>query len=121
MGKWSIACRIYPLVLRRSGVYCRPTVAQDNVPERSGRKVAHMDATKTLAPDKHQAHIFEPSPAVPLNPRAAATSQEAAVPEGADSAHTSESNCSLCGAPRNDQIHINGKAEADDESPRWGL
>ena len=80
-----------------------------------------MDETKTSAPDKHQAHVFEPSPAVPLNPGAGATPEEAAVPESADSTHTSEPNCALCGAPQNDQIHMSGKADADNESPRWGL
>jgi hypothetical protein len=80
-----------------------------------------MDETTTSAPDKHQAHIFEPRPTVSLNPRAGATSQEVAGTESADSPHTSESNCALCGAPRNDQLHIDGTAEADNASPRWGL
>jgi hypothetical protein len=79
-----------------------------------------MDETTTLAPDKHQAHIFEPGPAVPLNPRAGATSQDLAGTESAD-AHTGESSCALCGAPRNDRLHIDGTAEADNASPRWGL
>ena len=80
-----------------------------------------MDESTTSAPDKHQAHIFEPGPAVPLNPRAGATSQEVAGTESADSAHTGESTCALCGAPRNDQLHIDGTAEADSTSPRRGL
>jgi hypothetical protein len=80
-----------------------------------------MDESKTSAPDKHQPHIFEPDPTVPLNPRAGATSQEVAGTESADSPRTSESNCALCGAPIGDQLHIEGKAEADAESPKWGL
>jgi hypothetical protein len=80
-----------------------------------------MNETTTTAPDKHQAHIFEPGPAVPLNPRAGATSQEAAAAESAEFPHTGESNCALCGAPRSDQLHIDGTADADNASPRWGL
>jgi hypothetical protein len=33
---------------------------------------------------------------------------------------SSAANCTLCGAPRNDRIHIEGKAEADAESTNWG-
>jgi hypothetical protein len=29
--------------------------------------------------------------------------------------------CALCRKPREDRIHIAGEAEADAESPRWGL
>ena len=77
-----------------------------------------MDESKTSAPDKHQPHAFQPSPEVPLDPRAGAT-QEAAGTEGTDFPQASGSNCALCGAPRDNQIHIEGEAEA--ESPRWGL
>jgi hypothetical protein len=79
-----------------------------------------MDAAKTTAPVKDQPHAFEPSPEVPLDPRAGAQ-QEAAAPEGAELAHSGESNCALCGAPRADKIHVEAQAEADAESPRWGL
>ena len=79
-----------------------------------------MDESKTSAPDKHQPHTFEPSPGVPLDPRAGAT-QEAAGTEGTDLPQASGPNCALCGAPRDNPIHIEGKAEADAESPKWGL
>lgn len=79
-----------------------------------------MDASTTPAPDKHQPHTFEPGPEVPLDPRAGAT-QETAGTEGGSVAQGSGSNCALCGAPRDDQLHIEGKAEAEAESPRWGL
>jgi hypothetical protein len=77
-----------------------------------------MDEAKTSAPDKHQPHPFQSSPEAPLDPRAGAT-QEAAGTEGPDVPQASGPNCALCGAPRDDQIHIEGEAEA--ESPHWGL
>ena len=80
-----------------------------------------MDETTALAPDKHQPHIFEPGSMDSLNPRAEATSQELAGTESAGSPHSSESGCALCGAPRNDRLHIDGTAEADNASPKWGL
>ncbi|HEX7611207.1 MAG TPA: hypothetical protein VF371_00435 [Candidatus Limnocylindrales bacterium] len=79
-----------------------------------------MDEAKTSAPDKHQPHPFQSSPEVPLIPRAGAT-QEAAGTEGTDLPQASGSSCALCGARRDNPIHIEGKAEADAESPKWGL
>jgi hypothetical protein len=29
--------------------------------------------------------------------------------------------CSVCHLPKSDRIHIEGEAEADAESPRWGM
>jgi hypothetical protein len=77
-----------------------------------------MDESKTSAPHKHQPHSFQPGPEVPLDPKAGAT-QEAPGTEGTDLPQASGSNCALCGAPLDDQLHIEGKAEA--ESPKWGL
>jgi hypothetical protein len=79
-----------------------------------------MDESKTSAPEKDQPHPFVSGPEVPLDPRAGAT-QEAAGTEGTDLPQASGANCALCGAPRGAQIHIEGKAEADAESPKWGL
>jgi hypothetical protein len=79
-----------------------------------------MIDSKTSAPDKNAPHAFEPSPEVPLNPRAGAM-QEAVGGAGTDLSQASGSTCALCGAPQGDQLHIEGKAEADAESPRWGL
>jgi hypothetical protein len=33
---------------------------------------------------------------------------------------TGGSNCALCGAPRDALIHVEGKAEANEEKPDWG-
>jgi len=71
-----------------------------------------MAETPMLAPDKNQPHTFEAGPEVP----AAITLTEGAVLPDAGGA-----SCSLCGAPRGAQIHLVGKAEADSQSPRWGL
>lgn len=81
-----------------------------------------MTESRTSAPDKDQPHPFQQGPGVPVvYPRAGATLQEAVGTESTDLPHASEPNCALCGAPRDAQIHIEGKAEADAESPRWGL
>jgi len=81
-----------------------------------------MDEAKTSAPEKDQPHPFVSGPEVPaVSPAPGAMSPETAVTEGTVLAHASGANCALCGAPRGAQIHIEGKAEADAESPRWGL
>jgi len=64
------------------------------------------------APDKDQPHTFEAGPEVPA---AYTLTEGPALPDAGGA------NCSLCGAPRAAQIHLEGKAEADSESPRWGL
>lgn len=79
-----------------------------------------MVESKTAAPDKHEPHAFEPGPEVPFDPRAGATHEEAGA-AGTDLSQTSGSTCALCGAPLGDPLHLAGKAEADAESPRWGL
>jgi hypothetical protein len=81
-----------------------------------------MDEAKTSAPDKDQPHPFQQGLEVPVaHPGAGAMLQDTAVIEETDLPHSSGPNCALCGAPRDDQIHIEGEAEADAESPRWGL
>jgi hypothetical protein len=81
-----------------------------------------MDEAKTSAPDKHQPHPFQSSLEVPIvYPGAPAMLQEPVVTEGTDLPDASGPNCALCGAPQDDQIHIEGEAKADAESPRWGL
>jgi hypothetical protein len=80
-----------------------------------------MDEAKASAPDKHRPHPFQPSTEVfAVYPGAPAMLQEAVVEEGTDLPHASGPKCALCGAPQDDQIHIEGKAEADAESPKWG-
>jgi hypothetical protein len=80
-----------------------------------------MDASKTSAPDKHQPHTFEAGPEVPiLYPRGGAMVSEIQEDDGTILEQPSAANCTLCGAPRNDRIHVEGKAEADAESPNWG-
>jgi hypothetical protein len=82
-------------------------------------RVAPMDESKTSAPDKHQPHVFEPSPEVPIiYPRTGSMLQQG-LPAG-PMGPASSPNCALCGAPRDAQIHIEGNAEAEAESPKWG-
>jgi hypothetical protein len=81
-----------------------------------------MAETEILAPDKDFPHAFEPGPEVPIvYPSSGASLQETSVTEGEAPQHTSGANCALCGAPRGTQIHLDGKAMLDAESPRWGL
>jgi hypothetical protein len=80
-----------------------------------------MNESKTSAPDKHQPHPFQRSTKFPaILGKGEATQEDAAATEGASLPDASEPSCALCGAPREAQIHIEGKAEADAESPKWG-
>jgi hypothetical protein len=76
-------------------------------------RVVTMDESKASAPDKDQPHTFQPAPDSPL--------QQGIPAEGTGQAPAGEPNCALCGAPRGDRKHLEGKAEADTESPNWGL
>jgi hypothetical protein len=70
-----------------------------------------MDEAKASAPDKDRPHPFQTRPeVVGIFPAGPAMLQE--TPGG--------SNCALCGAPRDAWIHVEGKAEANDETPDWG-
>jgi len=80
-----------------------------------------MSETKTLAPVKDEPHPFQPSPEVPVVfARAGAEVQGANDAEAKAPQHVSSAKCALCGAARDVQIHIDGKAEADEDSPKWG-
>lgn len=82
-------------------------------------RVAPMDESKTSAPDKHQPHVFEPSPEVPIAYPRAGSMPLLGVPAAAIDPADGP-NCALCGAPQDARIHTEGKAEADAESPDWG-
>ena len=80
-----------------------------------------MAEPKTSAPDKQQPHPFEVGQEVPiLYPRGGALVAEIQEDDGTILEQSSDARCTLCGAPRNDRIHVEGKAEADAESPNWG-
>ncbi len=79
-----------------------------------------MDETKPT-PDKHQPHAFEAVPDVPsVYPRTGTMLQQGVLAAGMGLPNASNPECALCGAPRNDRIHIDGEAEADAELPKWG-
>jgi hypothetical protein len=81
-----------------------------------------MADTEILAPDKNLPHAFEAGPEVPIvYPSSGASLQETSSTDGEAPQHTSGANCALCRAPRGAQIHLDGKAALDDESPNWGL
>ena len=70
-----------------------------------------MDEAKASAPDKDRPHPFQTLPDVPVvYPAGLPMLQEA----------TGGPNCALCGAPRDAPLHVEGKAEANDETPDWG-
>jgi hypothetical protein len=70
-----------------------------------------VDESKASAPTKDLPHPFQTRPeVVAVSLGAPAMFQETA----------GGPNCALCGAPRDAQIHVEGKAEANDESPNWG-
>ena len=78
-----------------------------------------MDESKTSAPDKHQPHVFEPKPEVPIVNPTAGSMPLLGVPAAA-TGPADRRNCALCGAPQDARIHTEGKVEADTESPDWG-
>lgn len=81
-----------------------------------------MGESSTPTPDRHQPHAFEPTPEVPIVPTGTGIMLEPGMTvEGTGSAGLTASKCALCGAPRGDRIHVEGEAEADAESPHWGL
>ncbi len=70
-----------------------------------------MDEAQTSAPDKDRPHPFQARPeVVAIFPAAPSIMQEA--PGG--------TTCALCGAPRDSRLHVEGKAEANEETPNWG-
>ena len=79
-----------------------------------------MSAPNVSAPVKDQPHPFQPTP------EASATIPGAAGPTGekTDDGTTIEppraENCALCNAPRGDKIHIDGEADANGDSIKWG-
>jgi hypothetical protein len=80
-----------------------------------------MNEVKASAPDKTLPHTFEAGPKVPIvYPRGGAMVAEVPEDDGTILEQPSDANCTLCGTPRGDKIHIEGKVEADTESPKWG-
>ncbi len=79
-----------------------------------------MDKSKAPAPDKDKPHPFQAAPEVPaVYPRSGAMLQETGTTDGEAVHYPSAPNCTLCGAPENEQIHIVGKAQADAEPLHW--
>jgi hypothetical protein len=79
-----------------------------------------MGESNTSAPDKNQPHPFQAGPEVPGDPRSGAMQQETAATDGEVVHQPSAAKCALCGLHEDDQIHVEGKAEADTESLHWG-
>jgi hypothetical protein len=78
-----------------------------------------MDESKTSAPDKDQPHPFQAGPGVPVvYPRTGSMLQQG-LPAG-PMGPASSPKCTLCGAPRDDRVHVEGESQADAESPKWG-
>jgi hypothetical protein len=75
---------------------------------------------RVAAPDPHKPHSFEEvqllSGSMPFPPRGVAGPYVAPPIPGGESRL-----CGLCGKARSDHLHIEGEAEADAESPRWGM
>ena len=99
----------------------RRSLGLDTCPNDEDQRGCQMDESKTSAPDKQQPHPFEVGQEVPiLYPRGGALVAEIQEDDGTILEQPSDARCALCGAPRNDRIHVEGKAEADAESPNWG-
>lgn len=80
-----------------------------------------MTEIKTSAPVKDEPHPFQPAPEVPVVfARAGAEVQGANDADATAPQHLSSAKCALCGATRDVQIHVDGKAEAETDSPKWG-
>jgi len=68
---------------------------------------------------KHQPHVFEEVDVMPDSPPLSALGPLSMYVPPATPAGKSMV-CGVCGLPRRDRVHIEGEAEADAESPRWG-
>jgi hypothetical protein len=69
--------------------------------------------------DKHQPHVFVDMDLMPFSPPL--------VPRGVGSSFNpppipggKSKLCGICHGPKSDRVHIEGEAEADAESPKWG-
>jgi hypothetical protein len=83
----------------------------DNMPERWIERSRPMDEAQASAPDKDRPHPFQARPEiVAIASGGPAMLQE--TPGGP--------TCALCGAPRDARLHVEGKAEANQETPDWG-
>jgi hypothetical protein len=70
-----------------------------------------MDEAKASAPDKDRPHPFQARPeVVAIFPDSPAISEET----------PGEPSCALCGDSRDSRLHIEGMAEANQETPDWG-
>ena len=70
-------------------------------------------------PDKHQPHVFEEVDLLPMSQPF--TTQGVGPYTPPPTAGSKAIVCGICKKPRADRIHIEGEAEADAESPHWGL
>jgi hypothetical protein len=75
--------------------------------------------------DKHQPHVFMAAQELPMTPPFGV--DHGGAGSGAGGGYTQppvpgrESLlCEICHQPRTDRLHIDGEAQADEESPRWG-
>lgn len=69
--------------------------------------------------DKHEPHVFEEVDLLPFSaPMGAKGVGNMYVPPATPTDHSRI--CGICSAPKSDRIHIDGEAQADAESPKWG-
>ena len=69
--------------------------------------------------DKHQPHTFEEIDLLPMSRPHSNIGMGPYVPPPTPGGKSVI--CGICRKPRGDRIHIEGEAEADAESPNWGL
>ena len=69
--------------------------------------------------DKHKPHVFEELDLMPFSlPLGVRGEMDPYVPPPTPAGRSRV--CGVCGLPKSDRVHIEGEAEADAESPRWG-
>lgn len=73
-------------------------------------------ASQSPTPVKDQPHPFQTPPSVPI-----VVPNEDAGANGSSLDLPLDKNCALCNALLGDQIHIDGQADADGDSARWGM
>jgi hypothetical protein len=69
--------------------------------------------------NKHEPHVFEEVDLLPFSPPLAPRGPGNLFVPPATPAGQSLI-CGICSNPRSDRIHIDGEAQADAESPKWG-
>jgi hypothetical protein len=73
----------------------------------------------TVTTDKHEPHVFMDVNELPMTPPLGNSGLSGGYKMPPIPGRVS-GLCGICHEPRTDRLHIDGEAQADEESPHWG-